>query len=140
MLMFSAAYSQNVAGKYKGTLTIKYHEKAKPEVKPNSIVTLEKSGDMYVMKIDDMSFGYVKIKKFVLDSIETLPPKVKGSTVLERYKIADMLIPRDDGYSIPAQAMFKEGKVLGNNLTMELLINTGLGLSLRIKFNGNKIK
>jgi hypothetical protein len=140
MSMFSTAFSQDVAGKYKGTLTIKYHEQAKPEVKPNSIVSLEKAGDMYVVKIGDMSFGYVKIKDFMLDSLETLPSTVKGTTVLERYKIADMLIPRDDGTFIPAQTMLKSCKIAGNQLILEIWTNTGLGLSLKTKFNGIKIK
>ena len=137
--IFSITFSQNIAGKYKGTLTVKYHENVQPEVKPQSIVRLEKTGGTYTVVVSDMSFGNIKIKNFMLDSIET--QKVKNTTTLIRYKIKDMLIPQDDdGTFIPAQAMLKSAKVLDNKFEMELWINTGLGLSLVVRFSGNKLQ
>ena len=135
----SAAFSQNIAGRYKGALKIKYHAAAKPEVKPQAVVRVEKAGDTYTAVVSDMSFGHVKIRNFTLDSIETQAPKVKNTTELVRYKIKEMLIPQgEEDTFVPAQAMLKSGRVTGNRLEMELWINTGLGLSLVVNFNGNK--
>jgi len=137
--IFSVTFSQNIAGKYKGTLKIKYHEKVKPEVKPQSVVYLVDECGTYTIVVLDMSFGNIKIRNFTLDSIEVLPSKVKDTQTLIRYKIKDMLIPRGEGgVFIPAQAMLKSGKTTGNKLELELWINTGLGLSLIVNYSGNK--
>ena len=139
--IFFAAFSQNIAGKYSGTQTVKYHESVKPVVKPQAVVRLEKAGELYTVIVSDMSFGNIKIKNFTLDSIETQEPKVKNTTEFIRYKIKDTLIPQsEENVFIPAQTMLKSGKVVGNKLELELWVNTGLGLSLVVKFNGNKIQ
>ena len=140
--IFFGTFAQDITGRYRGTLTIRYHENARPEVKPQSIVRVEKESDTtFVIIVSDMSFGNIKIQNFTMDTIETLPSKEKNTTTFIRYKIKDMRIPRgSDGTFFPVQAMLKSGTVVGNTLELEIWANTGLGLSLIVRFKGNKIQ